>query len=174
MNREGLRIIPGTSLQRPRPTRWGRSRCPSYHPPTPYTLSPLLKGGEGRTEGGAYTHVPCPFGALLVTLSISHYIGVAASALWALAAAVRARPPAGRARPSPLHIKKALASKWHNSTLLHSESRGSPSLRRLYRAAEPAWIDTRLALSMHPYDKSQPLPPSSQKEKGREGMSGMS
>ena len=32
---------------------------------------------------------------------------------WALAAAVRARPPAGRARPSPLHIKKALTSKWY-------------------------------------------------------------
>jgi hypothetical protein len=46
----------------------GRSKCPSYHPPTPYTLSPLLKGGEGRGEGGLYTHVPCPFGALLVTL----------------------------------------------------------------------------------------------------------
>jgi hypothetical protein len=43
----------------------GRSKCPSYHPPTPYTLSPLLKGGEGRGEGGSYTHVPCPFGALL-------------------------------------------------------------------------------------------------------------
>ena len=28
---------------------------------------------------------------------------------------VRARPPAGRARPSPLHIKKALASKWYLS-----------------------------------------------------------
>jgi hypothetical protein len=26
---------------------------------------------------------------------------------------VRARPPAGRARSSPLHIKKALASKWY-------------------------------------------------------------
>ena len=38
--------------------------------PSPHslTLSPLLKGGEGRDEGGAYTHVPCPFGALLVTL----------------------------------------------------------------------------------------------------------
>ena len=46
----------------------GRSKCPSYHPPTPYTFSPPLKGGEGRDEGGAYTHVPCPFGALLVTL----------------------------------------------------------------------------------------------------------
>ena len=38
------------------------------HPPTPYTLSPLLKGGEGRGEGGADTHVPCPFGAFLMTL----------------------------------------------------------------------------------------------------------
>jgi len=38
------------------------------HPPTPYTLSPLPKGGEGRGEGGSYTHVPCPFGAPLVTL----------------------------------------------------------------------------------------------------------
>ena len=36
--------------------------------PTPSTLSPLLKAGEGRGEGGAYTHVPCPFGALLLTL----------------------------------------------------------------------------------------------------------
>jgi hypothetical protein len=34
----------------------------------PYTLSPLLKGGEGWDEGGACTHVPCPFGTLLVTL----------------------------------------------------------------------------------------------------------
>jgi hypothetical protein len=38
------------------------------HPPTPSTLSPLLKGGEGRGEGGSYTRMPCPFGALLVTL----------------------------------------------------------------------------------------------------------
>jgi hypothetical protein len=54
-------------------------KCPSYHsetlyrklvlhPPTPYTLSPLIKGGEVRGEGGSYIHVPCPFGALLVTL----------------------------------------------------------------------------------------------------------
>ena len=34
----------------------------SLHPP------PLLKGGEGRGEEGSYIHVPCPFGALLVTL----------------------------------------------------------------------------------------------------------
>ena len=38
------------------------------HPPTPYTLSLLLKGGEGRGKGGSYIHVPCLFGALLVTL----------------------------------------------------------------------------------------------------------
>jgi len=38
------------------------------HPPTPYTLSPLLKGGKGRGEEGSYTHVPCLFGALLGTL----------------------------------------------------------------------------------------------------------
>jgi hypothetical protein len=38
------------------------------HPPTPSTLSPLLKGGEGQGEGGSYIHVPCPFGALLMTL----------------------------------------------------------------------------------------------------------
>ena len=49
-------------------------KCPSYHselvlhPPTPSTLSPLLKGGEGRGEGGSYIHVPRPYGALLVTL----------------------------------------------------------------------------------------------------------
>jgi len=61
-------FLGGTSPQRPRPTGRGCSKCPSYHPPTPYTLSPLFKGGEGRGEGGSYTHVPCPFGALLVTL----------------------------------------------------------------------------------------------------------
>jgi hypothetical protein len=37
-------------------------------PPTPYTLSPLFKGGEGRGKGGSYTHVPGPFGTLLATL----------------------------------------------------------------------------------------------------------
>jgi hypothetical protein len=47
-------------------------------------------------------------------------------------------------------------------------------LRRLYTTTEIAWMDTRLALSMHPYEKTYPLPPSSQKEKGREGISGMS
>ena len=37
----------------------------------------------------------------------------AASAQRALAAGVRACPPWGRARPSPLRTKKALASKWY-------------------------------------------------------------
>ena len=46
----------------------GALKISLLHPPTPYTLSPLLKGGEGRGEGGSYTRVPCPFGALLVTL----------------------------------------------------------------------------------------------------------
>jgi hypothetical protein len=102
------------SAQRIRSVGRGRSKCPSYHPPTPYTLSPLFKGGEGRGEGGSYTHVPCPFGALLVTLcqifSKRFLNGKGdmggASPHWA-------RPPCGRARPSPLHIKKALASKWY-------------------------------------------------------------
>ncbi len=61
-------FLGGTSPQRTCSVGRGRSKCPSYHPPTPYTLSPLRKGGEGRGEGGSYTHVPCPFGALLVTL----------------------------------------------------------------------------------------------------------
>jgi hypothetical protein len=56
------------SPQRTRSVGRGRSKCPAYHPPTPYTFSPLLKGGEGRGEGGAYTRMPCPFGALLVAL----------------------------------------------------------------------------------------------------------
>jgi hypothetical protein len=44
-------------------------RKPVLHPPTPYTLSALLKGREARGEGGLYTQGPCPFGALLVVLS---------------------------------------------------------------------------------------------------------
>jgi len=63
--------------------------------PTPYTLSPLLKGGEGRGEEGSYTHVPCLFGALLVTLyqlfskgvlNGRRDIGSGASPRWGLAA----------------------------------------------------------------------------------------
>jgi len=73
-------FLGGTCPQSPRPIRAGALKMsllpfgnPStenlvLHPPTPYTLSPLLKGGEGRGEGGSYTHVPCLFGALLVTL----------------------------------------------------------------------------------------------------------
>ena len=51
---------------RARPIGRGRPKCLSYHsetlyrklvlhPPTPSTLSSLLKGGEGRGEGGSYT-----------------------------------------------------------------------------------------------------------------------
>jgi hypothetical protein len=58
-----------------------------------------------------------PYLCLMIwSYTISHYklsFWAAASAQRALAAAVRPRPPAGRARPSPLHIKKALASKWY-------------------------------------------------------------
>ena len=61
-------FLGGTSPQRTCSVGRGRSKCPSYHPPTPYTFSPLLKGGEGRDEGGSYTRMPCPFGALLVIL----------------------------------------------------------------------------------------------------------
>jgi len=61
-------FLGGTNSQRTCSVGRGRSKCPAYHPPTPYTLSPLLKGEEGRDEGESYTHVPCPFGALLVTL----------------------------------------------------------------------------------------------------------
>jgi hypothetical protein len=43
---------------------------------------------------------------------------------------VRARPPAGRARPSPLHIKKALASKWYHTI---SCERTKQSIRRRRR-----------------------------------------
>jgi hypothetical protein len=40
-----------------------------YIPPLPTTLSPpFLKGGEGRGEGELYIDVPCPLGALRVTL----------------------------------------------------------------------------------------------------------
>ena len=61
-------FLGGTSPQRTCSVGRGRSKCPSYHPPTPYTFSPRLKGGEGRDEGGSYTRMPRPFGALLVTL----------------------------------------------------------------------------------------------------------
>ena len=61
-------FLGGISPQRTCSVGRGRSNCPSYPPPTPYTLSPLLKGGEGRGEEGSYTHVPCPFGALFLTL----------------------------------------------------------------------------------------------------------
>ena len=39
-------FLGGTSPQRTRSVGRGRSKYPSYHPPTPYTFSPPLKGGE--------------------------------------------------------------------------------------------------------------------------------
>jgi hypothetical protein len=57
--------IPPTRIQKLFASKLGNL---VLHPPTPYTLSPLLKGGEGRGEGGSYTRMPCPFGTLLVTL----------------------------------------------------------------------------------------------------------
>jgi hypothetical protein len=75
-----------------------------YDPPSPRPSPPLRRGERVEGVGGCNT--------------ISYYklsFWAAASALWALAAAVRARPPCGRARPSPLHIKKVLASKWYNT-----------------------------------------------------------
>ena len=44
-------FLGGTSPQRTCSMGRGRSKCPSYHPPTPYTLSPLLKGREGGVKG---------------------------------------------------------------------------------------------------------------------------
>jgi len=77
--------------------------------------------------------------------------------------------PSGCAGRWPPPKKKVYNGKWHNSTLLHSESRASSSLRRLYRAAETAWMNTRLARSMHQYDKPQPLPPLPKRKKGERG-----
>jgi hypothetical protein len=106
------------------------------HPPTPYTLSPLLKGGEGRGEGGSYIHVPCPFGALLVTLY--HFKSKAFLMLrrrWAC-------PPEGGAAATP------------NSTLLHSETLcpqlvlaayiplNPPAPSSIYYAAQPLFKKT--------------------------------
>jgi len=77
-------------------------------PLTP-TLSPLEKGGEGVGSGGMLEgHFERPRPTERVR--------------WGLV------PPK----------KKVYNGKWHNSTLPHSESRGSPSLRRLYRTAETA------------------------------------
>jgi hypothetical protein len=104
-------FLGGTSPQRPRPVG-RRSRCPSYPsetlygkfgitPPTPYTLSPLFKGGEGRGEGGSYTPVLCPFGALLVTLD--HFL----AQTFFLGGTSPQRPrPVGGAQDVPLTLRK--------------------------------------------------------------------
>jgi hypothetical protein len=58
-------FLGGTSPQRTYSVGRGRSKCPSYHPPTPYALSPLLKVGEGGGEGGLDTLCPGPLGPCL-------------------------------------------------------------------------------------------------------------
>ena len=92
------------------------------HPLTPYTLSPHLKGREARGEGGSYTHLPCPFRALLVALyqifsegflNGKRNIGGGAS------------PQRGLAPPK----KKLYIRKWHNSKALSSEAISCGGLR---------------------------------------------
>jgi len=75
--------------------------------------------------------------------TISHHelsFWVAASAQRALAATVRARPPAGRARPSPLHIKKALASKWYYMKFVAPVPYGDGWVMGLYAAGHRLMI----------------------------------
>jgi hypothetical protein len=89
----------------------------------------------------------------------------------------RARPVGGRGLTAAASAQRALAAaqkkvydgKWHNSALLHSESRGSPSLRSLYRAAETAWMDTRLARSIINTTNLSPYPPLPKRKKGGRG-----
>ena len=92
------------------------------HPLTPYTLSPHLKGREARGEGGSYTHLPCPFRALLVALyqifsegflNGKRNIGGGAS------------PRRGLAPPK----KKLYIRKWHKSKALSSEAISRGGLR---------------------------------------------
>ena len=76
---------------------------------------------------------------------------------------VRARPPAGRARPSPLHIKKALASKWYHTIscertkqIIRRRRRGKGGLlaalqaERLRRGEEEAFVD-EISHALHWY-----------------------
>ena len=81
------------------------------------------------TSAGTFRVFPCPhknappnthvitwtLSALCIQRRYKLSFWAAASARGALAAAVRLRPPAGRAQPSPPHTKKALASKCGNS-----------------------------------------------------------
>jgi hypothetical protein len=65
------------------------------------------------------------------TYTISHY----KLSFWAAASAQRALAAAVRARPSPLHIKKALASKWYYTI---SCERTKQSIRRKRRGKRGA------------------------------------
>jgi hypothetical protein len=77
------------------------------HPPTPYTLSPLLKGGEVGVRGIVH---PCavPFGALLVTLY--QIFSKGSWPEWEEEHWGRRPAPVG-GWPPP----KTLYQKWHNS-----------------------------------------------------------
>ena len=118
------------------------------HPLTPYTLSPHLKGREARGEGGSYTHLPCPFRALLVALyqifsegflNGKRNIGggghiklplVSRNSLPQIGNGQRdirggASPLRGLAPPK----KKLYIRKWHNSKALSSEAISCGGLR---------------------------------------------
>ena len=75
-----------------------------------------LDGHPPMQEYKMQEYERCGGFAKSISYTISRYkrsFRAATSVLWTLAAAMRPRPPAGRARPPPLHIKKALASKWY-------------------------------------------------------------
>ena len=55
-------FLGGTSPQRTRSVGRGRSKCPSYHPPTPYTLSPFSKGERVGVKGDRTPMCPAPSG----------------------------------------------------------------------------------------------------------------
>ena len=61
-----LEAVP--ALIAPAPWSGGAQNVPLTIPPLPTPSPPFSRGGEGRGEGRLYTHVPCPLGALLVTL----------------------------------------------------------------------------------------------------------
>ena len=78
-----------------------------YYTPTPYTLSPLFMGGVGLGVGGSYTRMPCPFGALLVTLD--HFL----AQTFFLGGTSPQRPrPVGRRSKCPSYPSETLCRKF--------------------------------------------------------------
>ena len=112
-------FLGGTSPQHTCSVGRGRSKCPSYHPPTPYTLSPLPKGGEGRGEGGSDTHVPCPFGALLVTL---YHFKSKAFLMCGGGGHARLRGERQLHLTLPSYIQKPFARNWYNTISKYTAS----------------------------------------------------